>query len=104
MPTTAAVSKPKRMRFETWEKRFSPKKNPLTKHAAVDGCLHETYGAEFALVQAAGQADPGCVWTVVTNDRGDWYIVDGYHFVNRVGYLLTEMPCDVPEGVEFRYA
>ncbi len=36
-------------------------------------------------------ADPACVWTVVDGDEGP-AIVTGRHFVNRLGYIVTEVP------------
>jgi len=57
------------------------------------GCLFETYGEEFAFVRSQ---DPQRVWTLVDGDDGDMYLVNGLHFVNRVGYLLSREL--VPEG------
>ena len=59
----------------------------------------ETFGADLTLVQAY---DQDYVWTVIDGDKDQW-IVPGFHCVNRVCYLLTE----VPHGgafLEFRVA
>ncbi|HMP04538.1 MAG TPA: hypothetical protein PKC45_18780 [Gemmatales bacterium] len=53
------------------------------------GCLFETYGEELALVR---QQDPATVWTLVDGDDGDMYVVSGFHFVNRIGYLISTVP------------
>ena len=58
------------------------------------GCLFETFGEEFAFIR---RQDPLKVWTLVDGDDGDMYVVNGLHFVNRVGYLLSTVP--VPENV-----
>ena len=58
------------------------------------GCLFETHGEEFAFVR---RQDRKKVWTLVDGDDGDMYLVNGLHFVNRIGYLLSRDP--VPENV-----
>jgi hypothetical protein len=58
------------------------------------GCLFEIHGEEFAFVR---RQNPRKVWTLVDGDDGDMYLVNGLHFVNRVGYLLSTVP--VPEDV-----
>ena len=52
--------------------------------------LYETYGEEVEFVQ---NYDPKHVWTLVTGDMCD-LIIAGYHYVNRLGYYITENPWD----------
>src|SRR5262249_53914708 len=59
------------------------------------GCLFETYGEELEFVR---QQDPATVWTLVDGDDGDQYLVSGFHFVNRIGYLISTVA--VPESVD----
>lgn len=61
--------------------------------ADAAGCLFETYGEEFEFVR---RYDSRKVWTIVDGDDGDMYVVSGLHYVNRVGYLLSQDP--VPEN------
>ena len=69
--------------------------NPSATWAFGDtaGCLFETYGEEFEFVR---RYDSRKVWTIVDGDDGDMYVVSGLHYVNRVGYLLSQDP--VPEN------
>ena len=72
--------------------------NHLNPHAAwgfggAPGCLFETYGQELEFVR---QQDPRTVWTLVDGENGDTYLLNGVHFVNRLGYLVSTVP--VPEG------
>jgi hypothetical protein len=60
-----------------------------------NGCLFETYGEELAFVR---EQDPQTIWTFVDGDDGDCYVISGYHFVNRIGYLISTVP--VPEGMD----
>lgn len=55
----------------------------------------ETYGKDLELVKQ--YAAKGCVATVIDNDRGGHSLIGGMHFVNRIYYLITEVP--VPEWI-----
>ena len=59
------------------------------------GCLFETCGEELAYVL---RQDPRTVWTFVDGDDGGQYLVSGFHFVNRIGYLVSTVA--VPEGAD----
>lgn len=76
---------------EEFDERYSPMPNPLNPNASWSydnrGCLFETFGEEFAFVR---RFDPHRVWTLIDGDDGDLYLVSGLHFVNRIGYLLTQ--------------
>jgi hypothetical protein len=61
------------------------------------GCLFETFGEELEFVR---RQDPRTVWTLVDGEDGDLYLVSGYHFVNRIGYLISTVP--VPEGADIQ--
>lgn len=62
------------------------------------GKCYETYGEELAFVQE--MATKNRVLTIIeadedeTNEDGEetsvWYVVSGFHYVNRIGYLITE--------------
>ena len=70
--------------LDAWEEKYKPFTNQF------DGSdKFETYGEELEFVRAQ---DPRCVWTLVDGDDGNLYIVDGYHFVNRINYFVTEVP------------
>jgi len=48
----------------------------------------ETYGDDWAVVQAA---DEKTVWSIIESDENQ-YLVPGFHFVNRIGYVLSVAP------------
>ncbi len=82
----------RRSQFEIWESTFKPQPNAIaTTDRGFEGKLFETFGAEHNYVQTVVKEEPDRVWTVVDAD-GKWYIAQGYHYVNRVGYLITEKP------------
>lgn len=91
--------------FEQFEEQFKPKINHIALKesgarnkedcAPVNGLMYETYGEEFKHVKTHA---PENVWTVVVVDEDDeedeidkcWYILKGFHLVNRMGYIITE--------------
>jgi hypothetical protein len=70
--------------------------NPSAGWAVGDaeGCLFDTNGEELAFVR---RQDPRSVWTLLDGDDGDMYVVNGFHFVNRIGYLASTIP--VPDNL-----
>lgn len=72
--------------------------NHLNKNASWSfgegaGCLFEPHGEELEFVR---RQSPDTVWTLVDGDDGDLYVINYYHLVNRIGYLISIVP--VPEG------
>ena len=74
--------------YEEWIEAFRPIQNPLAPEGPFDGWMFETYGPEFAKVQAA---NPRHVWTLLDAEGSD-IIAAGLHYVNRIGYFITELP------------
>lgn len=76
--------------FDEWRDAHRPVLNNIRKDAPFDGLMFETFGPELDAVRAA---NPACVWTLVSSDDDDGlYLLSGCHFVNRMGYLVTERP------------
>ena len=76
---------------------YQPLKNPFYENASWDGCMLETYGKELEHVKTVFQYAPRRVWTVLDCD-GKTILASGFHFVNRIGYVITENPA--PEGLD----
>lgn len=79
-----------------WE-QFKPIKNPHDNNASYNGCMFETFGIEHDAVIKANEANPLTVWTI-QDCNGLLVIGEGYHFVNRMGYLITEVPAEPDTG------
>jgi hypothetical protein len=78
-----------RITWERFQRDFPLVRNHLDSNASFDGCMFETYGKELEFVQMMrGQ---GKVLTVLDCD-GKTIIQSGWHFVNRIGYLITKSP------------
>jgi len=84
------------MNEKQFYQHFTPIANDLDTKASWNGCMYETYGAELFYVK---RYDERYVWTIIEGDEGQWYLIPGYHFINRIGYIITKQPhdgvCDV---------
>ena len=80
-----------KMDYFDWDRKYKP--------ISVDGCakMFETYGEDLKEVVAA---DPNKVWTLVDGEDGETVIVNGYHFVNRIVYYITEVPFEDGEEID----
>lgn len=83
---------PARLNWEEFCSRFQPVKNHLDANAPFDGFMFETYGDELAFVEEANANRPLNVWTIVEDDDGGLVAVDGMHWVNRFGFIVTDLP------------
>ena len=83
----------KRLTFNKWRAHFKPIKNHLEADAPIYGSMFETVGAELAYVSDCVSTKPGYVWTLLGCD-GALIIVNGFWFVNRLGYFITEVEGD----------
>lgn len=84
----------KEMTIEEWEATYKPISNNIVENASFQdesgkGIMFETYGAELEFVK---KANPLHIWTYGDGDDGGSYIWNGFHFINRLGYFITEVP------------
>lgn len=83
---------------DTFYEYFKPIRHAGTMCDIWRGHGLETYGEGLEIVR---RTDPAFLWTVIDGDSGAQWITTGYHYVNRVCYLVTEKPHNsVP--IEFR--
>ncbi|HEY4062281.1 MAG TPA: hypothetical protein VGM30_10295 [Puia sp.] len=84
----------------TWtefEEKFSPQRNHLVESAAFNDFMYETYGQELEYVE---KQDPLSIWTVLDGDGSVPSVVSGFHFINRLGYIIAEVPRTPEEDVQ----
>ena len=84
---------------DVFHEYFRPFRHPKAQNDVWGGLGLETFGEDSLLVRSY---DQNHVWTVLDGDRDQW-IVSGYHYVNRVCHLLTEIP-HYGMSLEFRVA
>lgn len=80
------ITEPKELTWSQFEEQYKPIKNHFRKDP--DETMFETYGEEVEFVT---KADNKYVWTWLQGDMSD-IICAGYHYVNRLGYYITEVP------------
>lgn len=69
---------------------YKPRKNPFQEDAPWNGCMMETHGPEYERVHEVYREAPDTVWTVLDAD-GVLMVSNGFHWVNRMGYIITEV-------------
>ena len=99
-----AARSPLEITEDEFDRRFPLLTNHLNPNASwgsgkEGGCLFETYGEELEFVR---RQDPCTVWTLVDGDDDDQYLVSGFHFVNRIGYLVSTVPLPEELDIEVR--
>lgn len=72
---------------------YKPVKNHIATSDIWGGCMFEPYGIQMDHVRRVHTTDPAKVWTILEAD-GVASIGDGLHFVNRTGYIITEVPAE----------
>jgi hypothetical protein len=86
----------RKMRWHTWVRTFRPIQNPFDSHRGDDGLMFETFGEELAFVRSQ---DPDSIWTLLDCDS-NLIVANGYHFVNRLGYYVTQVPCPRDQQID----
>ena len=81
------------LELEEFEDKFRPKENHNSSQrqpgvTSIGNWMYETYGDDLDVVREAVEDGTKGVWTVLDCD-GEMIIANGYHRVNRVGYILT---------------
>jgi hypothetical protein len=81
--------------MEEWEATYKPIYNHIDSNASFQdesgqGIMFETYGDEVEFVKSQSPAN---IWMYGSGDDGGTYIWNGWGFVNRLGYFITEVPC-----------
>ena len=87
------------MDFDEWCDTYKPIPNNIDTNASFNGTMFETYGKEVEFVK---KADPDYIWTYGDGDDGGSYVWNGWSFVNRIGYFITEVPCPPDTTIQIR--
>lgn len=89
----------KRMTEDEFYEKFNPVKNHLNDNASFDGCMFETFGEEIKYVFELSKKEKR-VWTIIEGENNSLYYITGFHYVNRLGFLVTEEPYEEEIEVE----
>jgi len=77
------------MDFDEFVETYKPIKNHIDVNASFDGLMFETYGEEYEFIKGTPERH---IWTYGDGDDGGSYVWNGWSFVNRIGYFITEVP------------
>ena len=93
------MSMPIVLHEDVFYEHFKPISHPEAQFEIWGGHGLETFGKDFEIVR---RYDSAYVWTVIDGDIGsNQWIVPGIHYVNRICYLVSEVPHNGID-VEFR--
>lgn len=87
---------------DTFYEYYKPYRHPEASDDIWGGHGLETFGSDLELVR---RCDQNYVWTVLDDAvSDDYWIATGMHYVNRVCYLLTEIPhYSIPVDFRVKY-
>jgi len=74
----------KNITYEEWFEQFKPVFQ--SEDAQFDGYCIDDYNSP--LIE---NCDADKIWTLITEGE-NMYIIEGFHFVDRMGYFITELP------------
>lgn len=81
------------MTYEQWIETYKPMHNHIAETSDFDDTMFETYGDECQFIQELVNTAPDTIWTLVAGDSIDgWSIISGRHYVNRMGYFVSQVP------------
>ena len=76
--------------FDDFEEKYTLQKNHIDDNAPYKKYMYETYDEELEYVLKIHKETPKRIWTIINNNEGWEGVCAGYHFVNRMGYLITK--------------
>jgi len=78
---------------EQWIEKYKPIQNPFVESPCIE------FGIIGEQVEFVKNQNPLTIWTNEISDYWD-YITNGFHFVNREAYYITEIPFDPNDSIE----
>lgn len=81
--------------FEKFEEKYQPIAKPEDESSLIFD-THDESDQEFVKKHISSNL----VWTLIEGED-NLYIIPGYHFVNRLGYVICKIPYE--EGCEEEY-
>lgn len=80
----------KKINEDEFGELFKPQQNHLDNNASFNGWMYETYGEEVDYVFNLAKTTKR-VWTIIEGDDDTLFYVAGFHYVNRLGFIVTEV-------------
>ena len=74
--------------FENWERKYKPIQNP--RNTDIFFCTHDEDDIQF--LKENQDDDALNIWTLMDGEGEELFIDSGYRVVNRIEYMITEVP------------
>ena len=87
---------------DQFDEQFTLVENHIDNNASWGGAMFETFGEELDYVRMKAERGNN-VWTIIEGDDDTMFIVNGVHFVNRIGYLITREEWTEETEVEIEF-
>lgn len=75
--------------IEEWIEKYRPIQNPFTSEGSYDNTAFETYGQEYEYLSKFHNNQ---IWTLLSCEDEEQYIMPGRSVVNREAYFITNIP------------
>lgn len=83
--------------FDDFIEKYDPMEHPTGEFGTHMFDTHKESDINFVRSQIKFNK----VWTVIDGEGQDLYVIPGYHFVNRMGYIISNIPYE--ENCEEEY-
>jgi hypothetical protein len=77
----------KTINYDDWFEKYKPQLNHFTSLPDNDNYTFETFGEELEYVKKQNNKQ---IWTVLSTNFEESWIIPGYHYINRMSYYITE--------------
>lgn len=87
-----AIATPKKLSLSICVQAFEAVCKPMQnsfQDSSFNGWMFETYGRELIHVREAHTANPGCVWSIVSDTDGQIIFINAFLDSNVIGFLIT---------------
>ena len=79
----------KTINYNEWFEEYKPHLNHFTSSPDNDNFIFETFGEELKYVKQQNNKN---IWTEISRENEEFWIIPGYHFIDRIGFYITEKP------------
>jgi hypothetical protein len=80
------------LNYDDWFEKYKPIKNTITKNSSYGGTMFETFGDDLDFIKSQLNNQ---IWTLLSVEDEEFWIIPGFHWVNRMGCFVTEIPWEL---------
>ncbi len=75
--------------MDEFDKKYSMYTEKPSENFDLGTGMFETFGVDLEIVMNMVKKYPRRVWTAIDTDEGELAYINGWHYVNRIYYLIT---------------